>query len=191
MISFIILALYLLWRVTRSPFTCPTRLLSQWMLHWWRVNVSTARQLFPCTQPREPIIMVLMQHYYTLVVFHVSWCFLLYIMQGTTEPKFIPMLLPNLPDCFWPLFLLQRQCRTFSCFSPHRLCLYKHSHCLSRDIIRKSSGMVTFDFVSHGLSTAVVYFTSEHKASNELIRTNLTRVSSHPAKEFLASRQSL
>ena len=31
-----------------------TRLLSQWMLHWWRINVSTARQLFPCTLPLTP-----------------------------------------------------------------------------------------------------------------------------------------
>jgi len=26
-----------------------TRLLSKWMLHWWWVNVSTARELLPCT----------------------------------------------------------------------------------------------------------------------------------------------
>ena len=32
-----------------APWT--TRVLSQWMLHWWRVNGSTARELlFPCTQ---------------------------------------------------------------------------------------------------------------------------------------------
>jgi len=30
-----------------------TRLRSQWMLHWWRVNASTARELFPCTH--QPI----------------------------------------------------------------------------------------------------------------------------------------
>ena len=28
-----------------------TRLLSQWMLHWWRDNDSTARELFLCTRP--------------------------------------------------------------------------------------------------------------------------------------------
>jgi len=32
-----------------APWT--TRLLSQWMLQWWRVNVSTQRQLSPCTDP--------------------------------------------------------------------------------------------------------------------------------------------
>jgi len=26
-------------------------LLSQWMLHWWRVNVSTACEAFLCIQP--------------------------------------------------------------------------------------------------------------------------------------------
>jgi len=28
-----------------------TQLLSQCMLHWWQVNGSTARELFPCTRP--------------------------------------------------------------------------------------------------------------------------------------------
>jgi len=27
------------------------RLLSQWMLHWWRVNSSTARETLPYTHP--------------------------------------------------------------------------------------------------------------------------------------------
>jgi len=31
-----------------------TRLLSQWMLRWWRVNGSTARELFSCTHPSTP-----------------------------------------------------------------------------------------------------------------------------------------
>jgi len=58
-ISFVIFALRL-----RSPFRMSrlvcgahlrllapwaTRLLSQWMLHWWQVNSSTAREPFPAT----------------------------------------------------------------------------------------------------------------------------------------------
>jgi len=31
-----------------------TRLLSHWMLHWWRVNGSTARGTLPCTHPSTP-----------------------------------------------------------------------------------------------------------------------------------------
>jgi len=46
-----------------SPVFCGThlRLLepttwlhSQWMLHWWRVSGSTARELFPCIHPLTP-----------------------------------------------------------------------------------------------------------------------------------------
>ena len=32
-----------------APWT--TRLLSQWMLYWWRISDSTTRELFPCTHP--------------------------------------------------------------------------------------------------------------------------------------------
>ena len=33
-----------------------TRLLSWWMLHWWQVNGSTARESFPCTHPSTPSV---------------------------------------------------------------------------------------------------------------------------------------
>ena len=48
--SCMILALYSLWSVTSGKQTllsvCATRLLPQWMLHWWWVNGSTARETF-------------------------------------------------------------------------------------------------------------------------------------------------
>jgi len=36
-----------------APWT--TLLLSKWMLHWWRVKGSTAREPFPRTRPLKPI----------------------------------------------------------------------------------------------------------------------------------------
>ena len=42
--------------VERPSLLAPwvTRLLSQWVLHWWQPNGSTTRELFACTHPLTP-----------------------------------------------------------------------------------------------------------------------------------------